>query len=156
MDNTGLQSGETSMYGMDFKTKEPIFDVEPHAQKQNPFTTYSQNQLALEFYDRGFFNPQLAEQALQCLDMMDFQGKEKVRQGIQSNSQLMQQLQQVQQIATLSAQALAEHGDPRVLQALQEMQGAGQGAGYDQSANQTVPVEGRNQAERSRAVQPGE
>ena len=156
MDNTGLQSGQTSMYGMDFKTKEPIFDVEPHAQKQNPFTTYSQNQLALEFYDRGFFNPQLAEQALQCLDMMDFQGKEKVRQGIQNNSQLMQQLQQVQQIAALSAQALAEHGDPRVLQALQQMQGAGQGAGYDQSANQTVPVESRNQAERSRAVQPGE
>ena len=99
-------------------TKAPIFDVEPIAQKQNPYTTLSQNQLAIEFYDRGFFNPQLAEQALQCIEMMDFQGKEKIRQGIQKNSLLYQQLQQMTQALNLSAQALAAHGDTRVLEAL--------------------------------------
>jgi hypothetical protein len=148
MDNTGLQSGEVSMYGQDFKTKEPIFDVEPHAQKQNPFTTYSQNQLALEFYDRGFFNPQLAEQAMQCLDMMDFQGKEKVRQGIQQNSQLYDQVQRLQQIAQLSAQALAANGDTRVLEAL--------GGQNDQGINQQQSMDNRNQNQRSRRVQSGE
>jgi hypothetical protein len=119
MDNSGLQGGMRMIAGEEFKTKEPVFDIEPHAQRQNPYTVLSQNQLAIEFYDRGFFNPQLAEQALQCLDMMDFQGKEKIRQGIQKNSQLAQQLQQITQIATLSAQALAEKGDRRVLEALQ-------------------------------------
>jgi hypothetical protein len=112
----------------------------------------SQNQLALEFYDRGFFNPQLAEQSLQCIDMMDFEGKEKVRQGIQKNSMMMQQLQQLQQIAQLSAQALAEHGDPRVLAALQQMQGVGN----DQSTNQKMSVESGNPIEGARDVQFGE
>ena len=148
MDNTGLQSGEVSMYGQDFKTKEPIFDVEPHAQKQNPFTTYAQNQLALEFYDRGFFNPQLAEQAMQCLDMMDFQGKEKVRQGIQQNSQLYDQVQRLQQIAQLSAQALAAHGDTRVLEAL--------GGQNDQGNNQQQSMGNGDQSQRTRRVQSGE
>jgi hypothetical protein len=118
MDNANLQPGQQFIAGQEFVTKAPIFDVEPIAQKQNPYTTLSQNQLAMEFYDRGFFNPQLAEQALQCIEMMDFQGKEKIRQGIQKNSMLYQQLQQMQQALQLSAQALADHGDPRVLQAL--------------------------------------
>ena len=148
MDNSGLQSGEVSMYGQDFKTKEPIFDVVPHAQKQNPFTTYSQNQLALDFYDRGFFNPQLAEQAMQCLDMMDFQGKEKVRQGIQQNSQLYDQVQRLQQIAQLSAQALAAHGDTRVLEAM--------GGLNDQGNNQQQSMGNGNQNQRTRGVQSGE
>lgn len=152
LDNAGLQGGTQMIAGQEFKTKEPVFDVEPHAQRQNPYTVLSQNQLALEFYDRGFFNPQLAEQSLQCIDMMDFEGKEKVRQGIQKNSMMMQQLQQLQQIAQLSAQALAEHGDSRVLAALQQMQGVGN----DQSTNQKMSVEGGNKIEGARDVQFGE
>ena len=63
----------------------------------------------------------MAEQALQCIDMMDFEGKEKVRQGIQQNAMMAQQIQQLQQVAQLSAQALAQGGDTRVLQAMQGM-----------------------------------
>ena len=152
MDNSGLQPGTQVIAGEEFKTKEPVFDIEPHAQKQNPYTTLSQNQLAIEFYDKGFFNPQLAEQALQCLDMMDFEGKEKVRQGIQKNSQLAAQIQQLQQIAQLSAQALAQQGDTRVLEALNMMNGVPN----DQSNDKSEPVEGRNTSEGSRRVQSGE
>lgn len=121
MNNAALLGGTQSIAGQDFKTEEPIFDVDPRAQKQNPFTTASQNELALQFYNLGFFNPQMAEQALQCIDMMDFEGKEKVRQGIQQNAMMAQQIQQLQQVAQLSAQALAQGGDTRVLQALQGM-----------------------------------
>lgn len=121
MNNALLLGGTQSIAGQDFKTEEPIFDVDPRAQKQNPFTTASQNELALQFYNLGFFNPQRAEQALQCIDMMDFEGKEKVRQGIQQNAMMAQQIAQLQQVAQLSAQALAQGGDTRVLQALQGM-----------------------------------
>lgn len=121
MNNAALLGGTQSIAGQDFKTEEPIFDVDPRAQKQNPFTTVAQNELALQFYNLGFFNPQMSEQALQCIDMMDFEGKEKVRQGIQQNSMLAQQIQQLQQVAQLSAQALAQNGDTRVLQAMQGM-----------------------------------
>ena len=126
--NGGLKGGEQSVAGQDFRTKEPIFDVIPRAQKQNPYSKLSQNEMALQFYNAGFFNPQLADQVLQCIDMMDFDGKEKVRQGIQQNSTMYQQMQQLTQIATMAAQALAQKGDSRVLMAMQQM-----GLGADQT-----------------------
>nr|DAR22221.1 MAG TPA: portal protein [Caudoviricetes sp.] len=126
--NGGLKGGEKSVAGQDFRTKEPIFDVIPSAQKQNPYSKLSQNEMALQFYNSGFFNPQLADQVLQCIDMMDFDGKEKVRQGIQQNGTMYQQMQQLTQIATMAAQALAQKGDSRVLMAMQQM-----GLGADQT-----------------------
>ena len=139
IDNAPLLGGTQSIAGQDFKTEEPVFDVTPRAQKQNPFTTASQNELALNFYNLGFFNPQQAEQALQCIDMMDFEGKEKVRQGIQKGAMMAQQIQQLQQVAQLSAQALAQNGDTRVLEALQQMGLSGNGSaevnGNDTNSN---------------------
>ncbi len=120
MDNAALQGGTSEIAGETFSTAEPIFDVKPRAQRQNPYTTLSQNELALQFYNLGFFNPQLAEQALMCIDMMDFEGKEKIKQSIQKNSMLQQQLQQYKQIAELSAQALAAQGDTRVMDSMQQ------------------------------------
>ena len=38
----------------------------------------SQNELALQFYNAGFFDPGNAAQALACLEMMDFDGKSMV------------------------------------------------------------------------------
>jgi hypothetical protein len=38
----------------------------------------AQNELMLYFFSAGFFNPQMAEQSLACLKMMDFDGKEEL------------------------------------------------------------------------------
>ncbi|MBE6993678.1 MAG: hypothetical protein E7423_03425 [Ruminococcaceae bacterium] len=57
----------------------PDFDIVMTAQKKNPFARVSQNELAKELYDRGFFRPDLAEQAMGALELMDFEGKEAVR-----------------------------------------------------------------------------
>lgn len=130
-DRSPLMSRNRDLAGQDFKTKEPIFDVIPRAQKQNPYSKLSQNEMALQFYNAGFFNPQLADQVLQCIDMMDFDGKEKVRQGIQQNSMIQQQMQQLTQITIMAAQALAQKGDPRVLEAVQQL-----GINMDQTQSQ--------------------
>ena len=42
--------------------------------------------MALQFFSAGFFNPQLADQALQCLEMMDFERKDFVMQRIAKNA----------------------------------------------------------------------
>lgn len=60
----------------------PVFDVEVSAQKQSPYSKMGQNELALQFYKAGFFNPQMANQALACLDMMDFDRKEFVMEAV--------------------------------------------------------------------------
>ena len=51
------------------------------------FEILAQNELALQFFQLGFFRPGMEQQALACLDMMDFDGKEQVLQKIRSGTQ---------------------------------------------------------------------
>ena len=46
--------------------------------------------MALQFYSAGFFDPRNAQQALLCMDMMDFDRKEMVMQQIARNAQQYQ------------------------------------------------------------------
>ncbi len=71
----------------------PVFDVEVTAQKQSPYSKMGQNELALQFYHAGFFNPQMAEQALACLDMMDFDRKEFVMEAVRRNARVLSPMQ---------------------------------------------------------------
>ena len=45
----------------------------------------------------GFFRPDLSDQALAALEMMDFEGIDKVRERIAQNGTMYQQLMQLQQ-----------------------------------------------------------
>ena len=74
--NAGLQPRQQSLLGVGLGLRKPVFDIKISAQKRNAFTTVSQNELALQFYKLGFFNPQMAEQALLCLGMMEFDGRD--------------------------------------------------------------------------------
>ena len=67
--NAGIQPQEQGgiEMGIDMGYRLPLFDVEITAQKQSPYSKMSQNELALQFYNAGLFNPQMADQALACL-----------------------------------------------------------------------------------------
>ena len=60
-----------------------IFSEVIKPQKRSPYSKLSQNELAKELYQMGFFNPELAEQSLTAIDMMDFDGKQKVKDKVQ-------------------------------------------------------------------------
>jgi len=64
--------------GRDLGWYTPLFDVQVSAQKQSPYTKLSQNELALQFFNQGFFDPKRADMALACLEMMDFPRKENI------------------------------------------------------------------------------
>jgi hypothetical protein len=83
--------------GVDMGFRKPLFDIEVTAQKQSPYSKMSQNDLALQFFGAGFFNPQIADQALACLDMMDFDRKEFIMQKISQNGGMYQQMMMMQQ-----------------------------------------------------------
>lgn len=122
-DNSGMQPQDI---GIDFTgmmaQRKPVYDVTVTAQKASPFTKISQNELAKEMYNLGFFNPQLADQALACLDMMMFDGKEEVMQKIAQNGTLYQQIQQMQQTMSQMAAVIAQStGDTRLLDAVGAM-----------------------------------
>lgn len=84
-------------FGLDMGMRIPLFDIEVTAEKQSPYSKMAQNELALQFYKSGFFNPQFADQSLACLDMMDFDRKEFIMQKIAQNGGMYQQMIMMQQ-----------------------------------------------------------
>ena len=68
------------------------------AAKKSTFSRLSQNETAKECYQLGFFDPANADAALAALEMMDFEGIEKVRQRVRQNGTLAQKLAQLQQV----------------------------------------------------------
>lgn len=64
----------------------PEYDIVIQAQKASPFSTLAQNELAKEFYRLGFFAPQNARQALACIAMMSFDGKEELVAALQKQA----------------------------------------------------------------------
>ena len=64
--------------GTELGLRLPVFDIEVKAQKASDYSRLSQNELALQFYNLGFFDSARSEQSLLCLGMMDFEGKEEL------------------------------------------------------------------------------
>ena len=96
--NAMLQAQPGGMVGgVQLGDHEPVFDITVSAAKKSTFSRLSQNETAKECYQMGFFAPANADAALAALDMMDFEGIEKVRQRVSQNGTLYQQLQQMAQ-----------------------------------------------------------
>ena len=85
--------------GQETRYKQSTFDIKVKAQKSNPYSRMSQNELAKELFAGGYFNPQLADQALIALEMMDFEGKQTVVEKIAKNQILYNQVQRLTQFA---------------------------------------------------------
>lgn len=124
-DNRGLMPREQGNdFGVDLGARMPVFDITVTASKKSTYSKMAQNELALQFYGLGFFNPQQADQAITCLEMMDFDGKDKIMQKIQLNGTMFQQMQMMnQQIMQLMTIVSADHPE---LQGALMNQGMGQ------------------------------
>ena len=92
--------------GVDMGYRMPLFDIEVTAQKQSPYSKMAQNDLALQFYQAGFFSPPNADMALACLDMMDFDRKQFVVNKIAQNGGMYQQMLMMQQQMLRMAQVI--------------------------------------------------
>jgi hypothetical protein len=90
--NAHLQpQGQGSAFGVDLGQRVPLFDVNIEAEKKSPYARISQNEMAMQFYGMGFFNPMQAPQALATLSMMDFDGKDLVIRTIAEGAAAYQQ-----------------------------------------------------------------
>lgn len=83
----------------------PIFDIRVKAQKKNPFSRASQNELAKELYAMGFFSPEKAQETMGALELMEFEGKNKVEEYARQGQTLLnvckQMSQQLDQMAAV-------------------------------------------------------
>jgi hypothetical protein len=104
--NQGLLPQMQMTMGEEMGLRIPEFDIDITSEKANPYKKMEINELALSFYNSGFFNPEMTDQALACLNMMDFTKKEEVMQRIQANGTLAERLLQYQQLALQLAQQI--------------------------------------------------
>lgn len=116
--NAGLQPQPLTAGGYELGYRQPMFDIDVRAQKLNAYTSSAYNDFALQLFQLGFFNPQLSDQSLIALQMMDFQGKEKVTQLIQESGTLQSKLVMLAQYAMQLAQ---ESGNAQAVAQIQTM-----------------------------------
>ena len=123
--NMGLKPQPQMTMGMDMGLRLPEFDIDITSEKANPYKKMEINELALSFYNAGLFNPEMTDQALACLNMMDFNKKDEVMQKIRENGTLAEMLLMYQQMALkfatqldpalgqqLASQILSQGGQP--------------------------------------------
>ena len=151
--NAGIQPQfQGNDLGMDMGYRLPLFDIEVTAQKQSPYSKMSQNELALQFFGAGFFNPQIADQALACLDMMDFDRKHFVMQKIAENGGMYQQMMAMQQQMIMLAQMVdASRGSNIAEQLMAQFTGGApvapiDGGGAAKNVDQTEALGGKEGA----------
>lgn len=114
-DSRGMQPQAQGVdFGMDMGMRLPVFDVKISAQTKSTYSKNSQNELALALYGQGIFNPQMADQAMMLLDMMDFDGRDELMQKVSRNGVMAQQLAMYQQMAL----QLAQQTDPALAEQL--------------------------------------
>ena len=83
--------------GVEVSYRVPVFDLEISAQQENPYKTMEYNQLALQLFQMGFFRADMADQALRCLELMDFKNKDMVMAMIQNGQTQQREIQQLRQ-----------------------------------------------------------
>lgn len=124
--NAGLQLQPLGQdFGVDMGFRKPEFDVEVSAQRETSYTKAAQNELAIQLYQLGFFNPQMADQAMLVLDMMDFKGKDELAQKIQQMGTMAMALQQIGSIASQMAMQLGDQQSAAMIQQIAMAAGGG-------------------------------
>lgn len=127
--------------------RKPVFDIEVTAQKASEYSRLSQNELALQFYQMGFFDPTRTDQALAVLDMMDFDGRDEIAQKIARNGTLEQELATWQQMTL----ALAERFDPAMAEGLAQQILARSGQQTQSTGEASIPASATEAAQTQKA-----
>ena len=122
-DNSGIKAQPMGGIGEDMGMRLPVFDIKVSAQTKNVYTKITQNELALQFFQMGFFNPQMTDQALMCLDIMDFDGKDGIMQKISQNGTMFDKLQQYMQLSLMLSQVAAPQYTEQIAMDMQAMTG---------------------------------
>lgn len=126
-------------FGTDMGMRLPVFDLEVSSQKANAYTKMSQNELALQFFNLGFFNPQMADMAVMALDMMDFDGKDMLINKISQQGLMYQQLLQTQQMCIQLCQRIdSDEGTNLAEQYSAAVMGSAQEIGVQSQADSAI------------------
>ncbi len=137
-DNSGLRPRQQFVGGLPLGLRQPVFDVKVSAQKRSGYTRMAQNELAMQLYRLGLFAPGNEQQALNLLELMEFDGREELRRRLESGLGLRQRLEELEDYKAL-ALALARRYRPDLAAGLEGS--AGEGAFLPQRGR--IPTRGQ-------------
>ena len=107
--------------GLEAGMRHPVFDIEVRSERETAYTKLSQNELMLQLFQLGLFNPQMTDQALMVLDGMDFRGKQELMGKVEQNGTMQQTLMQMGQIAMALAQQFRPDVAPQIAMLMQQI-----------------------------------
>lgn len=113
--NAGIQDQvlQAAEDGTALMVRKPVFDLKIKAQKRSPFSIEAQYERAKELYGMGFFDPAKAQQSMIALEMMDFEGKDKILQQVQQGQTMYNMvIQLTQQLAMLTGAQMGAPAGP--------------------------------------------
>lgn len=132
--------------------RKPVYDIVIKPQKRSPYSKMAQNELAKEMYNMGFFNPQLAEQSMTALELMDFDGIEVVKDKVQQGQTLMNVVNQMsQELAMLKSVMGINTPNGMAMPAPNNAQmGGGMGQAQKRATTETMTGYGERLAKRAK------
>ena len=145
-DHSGLQP-RVMDDGVTVSYRVPEFDLEIGAERESPYRTAEANQLALQLFQMGFFRDDLADQALRCLELMEFKNKDQLARVISGGQTQARQIAALRQQLLQLAQVVDEAKGTHLAESLSAEQDGSQNAAA--SAGKAAQ-ESRSAMERSR------
>ena len=153
-DNRSLQPRALLMGGY----RVPEFDLEVSAQNETPYKTMEYNQLALQLFQMGFFRSDMAEQALRCLELMEFKNKdaltEVIREGQKETKQKAWLTEALRRTVTMLDKVQGSHLAEALERELADTAGSGSAGGADRVQIRKSDAVAQQRARTQQAVRP--
>ena len=121
-DRSGLQPRAMDDGG-NVSYRVPEFDLEIGAERESPYRTAEANQLALQLFQMGFFREELADQALRCLELMEFKNKDQLARIISGGQTQAREIAALRQQLLQLAQVVDAAKGTRLAESLTAEQG---------------------------------
>ena len=121
-DRSGLQPRAMDDGG-NVSYRVPEFDLEIGAERESPYRTAEANQLALQLFQMGFFRDDLADQALRCLELMEFKNKDQLARIISGGQTQAREIAALRQQLLQLAQVVDAAKGTRLAESLTAEQG---------------------------------
>lgn len=136
----------------------PEFDLEVSAQNETPYKTMEYNQLALQLFQMGFFRSDMAEQALRCLELMEFKNKdaltEVIREGQKETKQKAWLTEALRRTVSMLDKVQGSHLAEALERELADTAGGGPVGGADRVQIRKSDAVAQQRARTQQAVRP--
>ena len=136
----------------------PEFDLEVSAQNETPYKTMEYNQLALQLFQMGFFRSDMAEQALRCLELMEFKNKdaltEVIREGQKDAKQKAWLTEALRRTVAMLDKVQGSHLAEALERELADTAGSGSAGGADRVQIRKSDAVAQQRARTQQAVRP--